>query len=603
MLSNPPSTGDVELDNFLRSVKTHINDALRPADGWRLSDLSADVSEVISDKRDLIDIVTAYNDINILKDSVDLALEDFKATANQYQDHAEVFSHTTEWWDQNRKIIEDASQAMAATILASGYADAAAADRVQTGADREATEAAAARAEQSETNAEESATTASTAAAEATDAMEIASEAALSADDGASRAAESADSASQSQAEAATHAQNASAAADRIGTAEQVGEWVQQAASSASSASASESAAEEAATRAEQHEAGAEAALSTKADVVHTHSIEQVNGLQTALDGKASLVGGLIPTSQLPAVALTKPQVVSNRAGMLALTAQEGDVAVITAGADKGTYMLGPGASTNFASWVALATPTDAVTSVNGQTGVVNLSASNVGAAPSSHTHTSAQISDAGSTATASTVVKRDSSGRAQIADPAAAQDAATKAYVDNLVGTRIASIPTPNIVYGTDTSGNQATYTVKGGAFEWSLAQRGANGTLKVGEPSVDTDAATKKYVDTGLSGKAAASHTHTSAQISDAYGYPGESAAIDRIVKCGTSGWFALRNDPTSPDHPARKAYVDKSIINAPKLHTWNGSGLWVAPANAGPNDLVLNTSTKQIFSVQVV
>lgn len=162
MLSNPPSTGDVELDNFLRSVKTHIDDALRPADGWRLSDLSADVSEVISDKRDLIDIVTAYNDINILKDSVDLALADFKATANQYQDHAEVFSHTTEWWDQNRKIIEDASQAMAATILASGYADAAAADRVQTGADREATEAAAARAEQSETNAEESATNAAT---------------------------------------------------------------------------------------------------------------------------------------------------------------------------------------------------------------------------------------------------------------------------------------------------------------------------------------------------------------------------------------------------------------------------------------------------------
>lgn len=137
MLSNPPSTGDVELDNFLRSVKTHIDDALRPADGWRLSDLSADVSEVISDKRDLIDIVTAYNDINALKDSVDLALADFKATANQYQDHAEVFSHTTEWWDQNRKIIEDASQAMAATILASGYADAAEASALRAGSHEE----------------------------------------------------------------------------------------------------------------------------------------------------------------------------------------------------------------------------------------------------------------------------------------------------------------------------------------------------------------------------------------------------------------------------------------------------------------------------------
>lgn len=197
--------------------------------------------------------------------------------------------------------------------------------------------------------------------------------------------------------------------------------------------------------------------------------------LTPALDGKADLVGGFVPTSQLPAVALTKPQVVSDRAGMLALTAQEGDVAVITAGADKGTYMLGSGSPTAFSSWVQLATPAGAVSSVNGQTGVVNLSASDVGAAPSSHTHTSAQVSDATSSPTASMVMKRDGAGRASVADPAKAGDVSTKNY--------------------------------------------------------------------------------------------------------------------------------VDVSIINAPKLHTWDGTGSWVAPANAGPNDLVLNTATKEIFSVQVV
>lgn len=322
-------------------------------------------------------------------------------------------------------------------------------------------------------------------------------------------------------------------------------------------------AAEDAAARAEQHEAGAEAALSTKADVVHTHSIEQVNGLQTSLDGKASLVGGLIPTSQLPAVALTKPQVVPDRAGMLALTAQEGDIAVITSGTDKGTYMLGSGASTNFASWVLLAAPSDAVSSVNGQTGVVNLGTDDVGAAPSIHTHTSAQISDAVSTATASTVVKRDASARAKFADPAAAQDAATKVYVDNLVGTRIASIPTPGIVYGTDTSGNQTTYPVKGGAFEWSLAQRGANGTLKVGEPSVDTDAATKGYVDTGLSGKAAASHTHTSSQISDA----SSEVRANLVVKRDVYGRAQVAT-PNSALDAANKAYVDGLVAGVTKV-----------------------------------
>lgn len=110
------------------------------------------------------------------------------------------------------------------------------------------------------------------------------------------------------------------------------------------------------------------------------------------LAAKADLVGGQVPTSQLPAVALVKPNSVTDRAGMLALTAQEGDVAVITAGADKGTYMLGQGAPTAFASWVKLVSPDAPVQSVNGQTGTVNLSAANVGAAPTSHTHTIANV-------------------------------------------------------------------------------------------------------------------------------------------------------------------------------------------------------------------
>lgn len=122
---------------------------------------------------------------------------------------------------------------------------------------------------------------------------------------------------------------------------------------------------------------------------VHAANKKYVDGIAAA---KADVVGGQIPTSQLPAVALTKPQVVSDRAGMLALTAQEGDVAVITAGVDKGTYMLGGGASTTFESWVKLSTPDGGVTSVNGQTGVVNLNAANVGAAPTSHQHTASTV-------------------------------------------------------------------------------------------------------------------------------------------------------------------------------------------------------------------
>ena len=110
------------------------------------------------------------------------------------------------------------------------------------------------------------------------------------------------------------------------------------------------------------------------------------------LASKADLVGGQVPTSQLPAVALVKPNSVTDRAGMLALAAQEGDVAVIASGDDKGTYMLGSGSPTAFGSWVKLVTPDAPVQAVNGQTGTVNLNAANVGAAPASHTHTVAQV-------------------------------------------------------------------------------------------------------------------------------------------------------------------------------------------------------------------
>ena len=176
---------------------------------------------------------------------------------------------------------------------------------------------------------------------------------------------------------------------------------------------------------------------------------------------KADLVGGLVPTSQIPAVALTKPHVVADRAAMLALDAEEGDVAVIASGADKGTYMLGAGAATSFASWVRLSTPDATVSSVNGQTGVVNLTAANVGAAPTSHTHAVGDVtglqaaldgkapsshthpdlqaaldgkvntSDVSTNLTNGSIPRRTGSGTINAADPQSPAEVATKGYVD----------------------------------------------------------------------------------------------------------------------------------------------------------------------------
>lgn len=97
---------------------------------------------------------------------------------------------------------------------------------------------------------------------------------------------------------------------------------------------------------------------------------------QTALDAKADLVGGLVPTSQLPAIAITDVFTVATQAAMLALTAEKGDVAIRT---DTGkTYVLSTNSPSTLADWKELPA-IGAVTSVAGQTGVVVLAKGDVG--------------------------------------------------------------------------------------------------------------------------------------------------------------------------------------------------------------------------------
>lgn len=104
-----------------------------------------------------------------------------------------------------------------------------------------------------------------------------------------------------------------------------------------------------------------------------------------ALANKADLVGGLVPVSQLPALSLTTAVAVASRSAMLALNTgqvQPGDIAVITATADKGSYILTANDPSVFSNWVKLVAPDDTVQSVNGQTGTIVLGPSDVGARP-----------------------------------------------------------------------------------------------------------------------------------------------------------------------------------------------------------------------------
>lgn len=165
-----------------------------------------------------------------------------------------------------------------------------------------------------------------------------------------------------------------------------------------------------------------------RADARITAQKGAVNGLATlGADQK-------IPSSQIPATAITDTFVVASQAAMLALsTAETGDVAVRT-DINKSFILKGTDPSV-LADWQELLTPTDAVISVNGQTGAVSLSAADVGA----------QASDSDLTAIAGLssngIIARTGSGTASVRTISAGS---TKVSVSN--GDGVSGNPTIDV-------------------------------------------------------------------------------------------------------------------------------------------------------------
>jgi hypothetical protein len=142
-----------------------------------------------------------------------------------------------------------------------------------------------------------------------------------------------------------------------------------------------------------------------------------------ANNGIASLDGsGLIPTNQLPALAITETSVVVSQAAMLALTAQVGDVAVRT-DVNK-SFILTASPATTLGNWQELLTPTDAVLSVDGNTGAISLSGTYLNS-------------------TTGTLLGNLAAGGFKVTGlgtPTSDADAATKVYVDAVAGSATAA-------------------------------------------------------------------------------------------------------------------------------------------------------------------
>lgn len=102
-------------------------------------------------------------------------------------------------------------------------------------------------------------------------------------------------------------------------------------------------------------------------------NVEQIPASEKGVaDGVAPLDSNAkIPTAYLPPLATVETYVVANEAAMLALDAQTGDMAIRTDTSE--TYVLSGSDPSVLGDWTKLATPTDAVLSVNGETGTVLL--------------------------------------------------------------------------------------------------------------------------------------------------------------------------------------------------------------------------------------
>ena len=85
---------------------------------------------------------------------------------------------------------------------------------------------------------------------------------------------------------------------------------------------------------------------------------------------------GKIPDSVLSPLAITEPHAVANETEMLALDAQVGDIAIR---ADEGkSYILKQTPASTIGNWLELKSPECKVLSVNGKTGAVVLTTSDI---------------------------------------------------------------------------------------------------------------------------------------------------------------------------------------------------------------------------------
>lgn len=360
------------------------------------------------------------------------------------------------------------------------------------------------------------ASTATSAASDAEDARDAAAGSASAAAGSATDASGSATAAAGSATAAATSASNAATSeTNAAGSASAAAADAATAQGAASTATGAKTAAEDARDLAEHW---AQEAASTVLDGVPNATDTTKGGILLAGDlagtwdaptvpalaAKADLVGGKIPSSQIPAIATTETHVVASTAERLALSVQRGDVAVQTGNPGRGTYILQGDDPANDGDWVIMAVEA-AVSSVNGYQGIVVLDKADVGLGQVDNT------SDANkpvSTAQATALAGKSDTGHKH-------------AGADITSGT----VPFARLPVGTG-----ANTVAAGDDSRLTNARPPTSHSHPISEVT---------GLQSALDGKAAASHTHTMGQVT----------GLDAALNGKTNGAYTIAVSGSAP------------------------------------------------------